>query len=247
MLEVEDLKVKMGNKKILDKISLKLNEGESYVLFGPNGSGKTTLLHAIMGLVPPKNIDGEIRFLGKDITNLSVEERAKLGISIGFQHPPEITGIKLSDLLKLSAGKERNDSFTKKERELIETLRLTDFLDREINVGFSGGERKRAETLQMFFLKPKLLLLDEPDSGVDVESLKLIGRKIQEYIKETSSSALIVTHQGGILEHVDVDHACVMFGKKIRCYPDPHRILKEIKEKGYKECFSCKERVTEGW
>jgi Fe-S cluster assembly ATP-binding protein len=122
-----------------------------------------------------------------------------------------------------------------------------DFLNRDFNVGFSGGERKRAEILQMMFMKSKLLILDEPDSGVDVESLKLIGNEIQKYVETTKSSALIVTHQGGILEYLDSKHACVLLESKIHCFPDPKKILETLKTKGYKECIQCQERVTEGW
>jgi Fe-S cluster assembly ATP-binding protein len=247
ILDVKDLKVKVENKIVLDDINLSLKCEESYIMFGPNGSGKTTLINAIMGISPYKVVSGKILFMGKDVTGKSVNERSKLGISVGFQHPPEITGIKLSDLLKLCLGKDSRDMFSEEEKKLIEAFSLTEFLDRDINVGFSGGERKRAEFLQMMFLKPKLLLLDEPDSGVDVESLKLIAGEIQRYIDDTGSSALIITHKGDILDYIKAKYACVLLKSIIYCFADPRRIYEKIKKSGYEECVNCEERVKGGW
>jgi len=246
LLDVEDLRVKVDGRLILDGINLSLKVEESYILFGPNGSGKSTLINAIMGM-PNYEVSGRILFLGEDITGKSVDERVKLGISVGFQNPVEITGIKLSDMLKLCLGKPLKEEFSYEEKELIEAFKLTDFLERDINVAFSGGEKKRAEILQLLFLKPRLLLLDEPDTGVDVESLKLIGGEIQRYIKSTGSSALIITHQGGILEYMDVRHACILLNSRIHCYGEPKQIYENLKLSGYEECVRCQERVTEGW
>jgi Fe-S cluster assembly ATP-binding protein len=247
ILTIRDLRVKVGNKVILDRINLNLKAGESYILFGPNGSGKSTLINSIIGN-PLYEIDsGKILFMDKNITNWSVDERSKLGISIAFQQPPEIMGIKLSDLLKLCLEKNLRDEFTENEKKLIKAFNLTKFLDREVNVGFSGGERKRAEILQMLFLKPKLLLLDEPDSGVDVESLKLIASKLQQYIEETGSSALIVTHKGDILEYVKSKYACVLLEGKTHCFVNPKRVYETIKKSGYEKCVACELRVKEEW
>lgn len=247
MLEVNDLIVKVEDKIILNGINMILQRSESYIMFGPNGSGKTTLIKAIMGMPPYEVSSGKIIFMGEDITEKTVDERAKLGISMGFQYPPEISGIKLSDLLKQCLDKDVEDSFNEKERELINVFNLNDFLDRNINVGFSGGERKRSELLQMIFLKPKLLLLDEPDSGVDVESLKIISSEVQRYIEKSGSSALIVTHKGDILEYIKSEHACVILNSKIHCFPDPKNIYERIKSSGYDECITCEEKIVEGW
>ena len=247
LLEVKDLTVKVEDKVILSGISFILKERESYIMFGPNGSGKTTLLNAIMGMPHYEVVSGEIIFLGEDITDKSVDERARLGISIGFQHPPEITGIKLADLLRLCLGKDQNYDFSEEEWQLIKAFMLTDFLDRDVNVGFSGGERKRAEILQMILLKPKILLLDEPDSGIDVESLKLIGSEIQRDVENTGSTALIVTHQGGILNYIKAKHACVLLAGRFYCFRGPKRIYKSIEAKGYEGCVNCPDRVIEGW
>lgn len=247
LLEIKDLKVKVENKIILGDISLSLKANENYIMFGPNGSGKTTLINAIMGIPPYEIVSGKILFMGENITKKTVDERSKLGMSIGFQNPPEITGIKFSDLLKLCLGKDPKDEFSGEEKKMIGAFKLTEFLDRDINVDFSGGERKRTEILQMIFLEPKLLLLDEPDSGVDVESLKLIGREIQRYVENTGSSALIITHKGDILEYVKSEHACVLLEGKSYCFANPKRIYETIKRRGYEECVTCQERVTEEW
>jgi len=242
ILEIRDLNVKINGKAILAGINLELRAGENYILFGPNGSGKTTLANAIMGILPHEMVSGKIFFMGEDITRKSVDERSKLGISMGFQNPPEITGVKFSDLLKLCLGKTPREEFSEEEKNLIETFRLTEFLDRDVNVGFSGGEKKRVEILQMIFLKPKLILLDEPDSGVDVESLKLITSEIQRYIDNSGSSALIITHKGDILDYVKATHACVLADGVIRCFLDPKRIYENIKINGYGKCMVCQEK-----
>ena len=197
ILEVKGLSVKVENQLILRDVTFNLKSHENHILFGPNGSGKTTLISALMGLPSYEVVSGSIFFMGVDITSKSVEERAQLGMVVSFQNPPEITGVKLADLLKLCLGKTPNDNF-----------KLTEFLNRDINVGFSGGERKRSEILQLIFLKPKLLLLDEPDSGVDVESLRLIAGEIQRYVERSGSSALIITHKGDIMEYVKAKYGC---------------------------------------
>ena len=246
-LEVKDLSVKVENRLILKDITFNLKSHESHILFGPNGSGKTTLISALMGLPSYEVISGKISFLGIDITDKSVEERARLGMVVSFQNPPEITGVKLADLLKLCLGKTPIDNFTEDEQALIDAFKLTDFVDRDINVGFSGGERKRSEILQLIFLKPKLLLLDEPDSGVDVESLRLIAGEIQRYVERSGSSALIITHKGDILEYIEAKYGCILLGGKFHCFRHPTHIYNDIKKLGYEECVACRVRNTEGW
>jgi Fe-S cluster assembly ATP-binding protein len=247
LLEVENLKVELGNRLVLEDISFGLRSGEIHVLFGPNGSGKTTIVGAIAGLPMYRVVSGRILFMNEDITNKSVEERAKLGISVGFQNPPEITGVKLEDLLKLCLGKSQKYEFSMDEMRLIESFRLKDFLKRETNVGFSGGERKRSEILQLLFLKPKLLLLDEPDSGVDVESLKLIASEIQQYIDSSGASALIITHKGDILDYINAKYGCVLLNGKIHCFADPSRVFNDIKREGYEGCVKCQLKGEEKW
>lgn len=247
MLEVKDLSVKIEGKLILKNLNFILKEGASHILFGPNGSGKTTLISTLMGLPGYEIVSGKIFFQGVDITNKGVDERAKLGIIVSFQNPPEITGVKLGDLLKLCLGKASTNEFSAEEMAQIEAFRLTSFLNRDVNMGFSGGERKRSEILQLIFLKPKLLLLDEPDSGVDVESLRMISKEIQKYVEQTGSSSLIITHKGDILEHIKASYGCILLNGQFHCFKEPMRIYEEIKSLGYEECVACRIRTREGW
>lgn len=247
LLEVKNLNVKVEGKLILKDLTFNLKEGKSHILFGPNGSGKTTLISTLMGLPGYEVVSGQILFQGVDITHKDVDERAKLGIIVSFQNPPEITGVKLGDLLKLCLGKSANDEFSPEEMKQIEAFRLTSFLNRDVNMGFSGGERKRSEILQLIFLKPKLLLLDEPDSGVDVESLKMISTEIQKYVEATGSSALIITHKGDIMETIKASYGCILLNGQFHCFRDPLRIYEDIKRLGYEECVACRIRTEEGW
>ena len=247
ILEVKGLTVNVEGKPVLKGVTFSLKSGENYVLFGPNGSGKTTLINAIMGLPPIEPASGTIVFNGIDITTKTVEERAKLGIAASFQNPPEITGVKLIDLLKLCLGKKTDEAFSTEEQQLIEAFRLNDFLNRDLNVGFSGGEKKRSEILQLIFLKPKLLLLDEPDSGVDVESLKLIATEIQRYVESSGSSTLVITHKGDILEYIKAKYGFILLDGQFHCYTHPMSIYEDIKKVGYEECVACRKRVVGGW
>jgi Fe-S cluster assembly ATP-binding protein len=246
-LYVEGLTVKVEGRVLLKDLTFTLKEGKSHILFGPNGSGKTTLISALMGLTGYEVVSGQITFQGVNIINKSVDERARMGIIVGFQNPPEITGVKLGDMLKLCLGKATSDEFSPEETAQIEAFRLTPFLNRDVNLGFSGGERKRSELLQMIFLKPKLLLLDEPDSGVDVESLRLISTEIQKYIERSGHSTLIITHKGDVLEYIKASYGCILLNGQFHCFKNPMCIYKEIKKLGYEECVACRKRTSKGW
>jgi Fe-S cluster assembly ATP-binding protein len=243
-LEIEDLSVKIGDKQILRNINIKLEAGERSFIFGPNGSGKSTLLKAIMGVAPYEVETGSIRYGGIDITGMDVYERSKLGVTMAFQQPPDIRGVKLSHLFKLCLGKKRKDDFSPAEMEAIERFKLREFLDRDANVGFSGGERKRAEMLQILFLRPSLVLLDEPDSGVDIDSLRLLSIELENYLSASKASSLIITHKGDILDYVKAERACVIMDGMNHCYPDPKTIYEEIRRGGYEHCLSCQTRIT---
>ncbi len=247
ILEVKDLSVNVEGKPILRGLNFAMRAGLSHILFGPNGSGKTTLVGALMGLPEYEVVSGKILFRGIDITRKSSDERAKLGVVVSFQNPPEITGVKLGDLLKLCLGKNLSDEFSPEESKQIEAFRLTSFLDRDVNYGFSGGERKRSEILQLIFLKPKLLLLDEPDSGVDVESLRMIASEIQRYVETSGSSTLIITHKGDILDYIKASYGCILLNGQFHCFRNPMRIYEDIKRLGYEECVSCRIRTDDGW
>ncbi len=238
LLWLKDVSVKVTdtNRLILNKLNLKLEKGNAYVLFGPNGSGKSTLLSTIAGLPNFKLVSGSILFRGKDITKLDVSERAKLGICLGFQMPPEVSGLKLSQLIKICADKSYRAS---EIRKITRKFKLEKHLSRDVNLNFSGGERKRAELLQLLLMMPKLMLLDEPDSGVDIESLELIGDSINNYVKK-GGTALIVTHHGNILKHMRARHGFVLIHSSIQCQGNPFKILKNIAENGYDSCVKCK-------
>lgn len=239
ILQVKNLSVEINKIKTLEGINIDIEKGQIYVLFGPNGSGKTSLLMTIMGFPGYKVKNGDIFFDGQEITKKTVDERARLGIGMGFQLPQDIRGIKLIDVLKICAGKKPNEELSPEENALVEKFSLKDLLDRDVNLDFSGGEKKRAEMLQLLLMKPRLLLLDEPDSGVDLESLKLIGEEIQEYVRKNKASAFVITHQGYILEYLKAERACVLLDSTIHCHNKPEVILEDIRKRGYRECVKC--------
>jgi len=242
MLEIKNLTVAVEGKEILRDVNLNIGNGETHVLFGPNGSGKTTLLMAIMGFPRYQVTKGKIIFKGKDIINTPVDERARLGIGISFQRPPVVRGVKTRDMVSASLG-DRRDEVT--INRLAERADLTEFLDRDINYGFSGGEIKRSELMQLLAQKPELSLLDEPESGVDLVNIALIGELINELLEKgcpmlsRKCMGLIITHTGHILDYVHARTGYVMLDGGIVCHGDPHEILASIKEKGYEECAKC--------
>jgi len=242
MLEIRQLSVAVEGKEILHDINLNIGQGETNVLFGPNGSGKTTLLMTIMGFPKYRVTRGSIFFEGQDITELPLDERARLGIGMSFQRPPVVRGVKTRDMVAACLkGRGDGDMVSR----LAERTDLADFLEREINYGFSGGEIKRSELMQLLAQKPKLTLLDEPESGVDLENIALIGELINELLekdcpmRERSCIGLIITHTGHILDYVNARTGYIMLDGRIGCMGDPHEILATIKEKGYEECARC--------
>ena len=242
MLEIKQLSVAVGGKEILHDVTIVIKNGETHVLFGPNGSGKTTLLMAIMGFPRYQVTRGNIIFKGKDITKLPLDERARLGIGVSFQRPPVVRGVKTRDML-VACLKERGNE--ESIRQIAEKADLADFLDREINYGFSGGETKRSEMMQLLAQKPELALLDEPESGVDLVNIALIGELINKLlekdcpIRKRKCMGLLITHTGHILDYVNARTGYVMLDGGIVCEGDPHEILATIKEKGYEECAKC--------
>lgn len=238
MLEIEDLTVSVEGKELLRDINLSIADGETRMLFGENGSGKTSLLMAIMGLGPYKTESGRILFKGEDITRLPANERASRGIGIMFQRPPTIRGLKVKQMLEII---ERDGQDLEK---LADSLNFREFLDRDLNLGFSGGEIKRAELLQLLAQDPDLALLDEPESGVDLVNISLIGNAIgtllQKDLHRTRKKAgLIISHSGYILDYVEADRGCVLVNNTIWCTGNPHEILQGIRERGYEGCLTC--------
>jgi Fe-S cluster assembly ATP-binding protein len=244
MLEIEDFSAIVDGKRILTDVNLSIAEGETMALFGPNGSGKTTLLKAILGFPAYKVEAGKIIFKGEDITALPMDERSRRGIGLAFQNPPIVKGIRLGHMLYITMAK-RGEVSEKKIAEYAEKLKLSDFLSRDLNSGFSGGEIKRSELLQLIIQNPDLTLFDEPDSGVDLENIHLVGDVINDLLGKGKvkgrklHSSLIITHAGYILDYVNPDRACIMLDGSIRCIGNPRDILREIREKGYEECARC--------
>ena len=242
MLEIKQLSVAIEGREILHGVNLTIKTGETHVLFGPNGSGKTTLLMAILGFPKYKVTKGSIAFNGKDITRLPLDERARLGIGMSFQRPPVVRGVKTRDMMAACLkGRDGEGAIS----QLAERADLSDFLEREINYGFSGGEIKRSELMQIMAQRPELVLLDEPESGVDLENIVLIGQLINDLLEKECPirlrrcMGLIITHTGHILDYVNARTGYVMCDGVIGCEGDPHEILKTIKEKGYGECIKC--------
>ena len=244
MLKVENLHVSVGERPILKGVSFDIGEGETHVLFGLNGSGKTSLLQTIMGNPQYRVEKGRIIFKGEDVTGLPTDERARRGIGLAFQRPPVVRGVKLGNLLQLCLAKSaRSDG--KRVTELASQLNLQHFLDREINLGFSGGEIKRSELLQLMAQDPDLIMLDEPDSGVDLENMNLVAAVIRRLLEKEKRathrrrSGLIITHGGYILDCLHADRACVMMEGTIVCSGNPRELFDDIRTRGYGECIKC--------
>ena len=258
-LRIENLSVEVGGQLILNKFSLTIEKGEVHVLLGPNGAGKTTLIKAILGYKAYNVVEGTIFFKDVDITNLSTDERVKMGIGVLFQHPPSINGVKLKKLLSVCGQKREKNNNNGEENDYCEedlnknlenlALRLNfsgKYLERDVNVGFSGGEIKRSEILQMMVLEPDLLLFDEPDSGVDVENVELIAGIMRELLdrkkipSRQEKSGLIITHLGYILRFLGhITRAHIIIDGRINCSGDPSRIIKAVIKNGFEGCREC--------
>lgn len=235
MLKIENLTVTVSGKEVLTNINLKIKEGQNLALLGPNGSGKTSLLMAIMGFSDYKVTQGDIIFKGKRVNDFSIDERARLGIGIMFQRPPTIRGVKTRRIVDVV----KHDDFDIDKE--AEGLNLKAFLDRDINSGFSGGEIKRSELLQLLACSPELSLFDEPESGVDLENIALVGKVMNRILnKHKDNTGLIITHTGYIFDYVKVDASCVIVGGKLHCVGDPKKILETVKKHGYEWCITCK-------
>ena len=240
LLNVKNLSVDVEEKSILHGISLTINKGETHVLMGPNGTGKSTLGYALMGNPRYTVREGEIWFDGKNITEEAVNERAKAGIFLSFQNPLEVPGVTLSSFirnaLEQKTGKRiRLWDFKKELERTMEILQMDpSYAERDLNVGFSGGEKKKAEILQLLMLKPSLAILDETDSGLDVDAVRTVSAGIEEYQKNCKGSLLIITHSTKILESLTVDYTHVMVEGKIIETGDAS-LVDKINESGFAE------------
>ena len=235
MIKINNLSVEVSGKIILKDINLTIPKGQATVLFGPNGSGKTTLLKTIMGFSGYGIKKGEIVLKDKLINDFAIEERVKLGIGIMYQNPPKIRGVRLHQIA----------SFLCKDQGMIDDfagrLSLKEHLNRDVNLGFSGGEMKRSELFQILLQDPDFLLLDEPESGVDIENISIMGKVLDEYLSRKEKSALIITHTGYILDYVKAQKGCVMIAGSLQCQGRPKEIFEDIKRSGYEKCKGCDE------
>lgn len=249
MIEIKQLTVEVEDKEIIRDLNLNIEEGEVHVLFGPNGCGKTTLLMTLLGFPNYKVTRGSITFKGVDITKLPTNERVKLGMGMSFQHPPEIRGVKLGDMVNIAQGR-KEERIDETVIALAKRLNISvDFLNRDVNFGFSGGEVKRSEILQLLAQSPDFIMFDEPDSGVDVENIELIGDIMSVLMErdkmpsKRENSGLIITHSGSIMRYIKADRAHVMLNGRIACTGMPDEITKHVMEEGFEKCVElCGER-----
>ena len=237
-LKIENLTVEVENRKILDNFSLTINSGEIHVIMGPNGTGKSTLSKVIMGDNHYKVLSGQIFFDDKLINDLTVDERARLGIFLGMQMPLEIDGVTNADFLRAALHAKEGDNFKlynfiKKMDNTVENLKMDkNMIHRGINKGFSGGERKKNEILQMYMLEPNTLILDEIDSGLDVDSLKIVGEKVMDYYNEFKPAILLITHYQRLLDYIKPNYVHIMKNGHIIKSGD-FNLVQIIEQNGY--------------
>lgn len=239
MLKVEKLTVKVGDLPILQDVSFEIPPGQTHILLGPNGSGKSTLLRAIMGFSDLRITAGKIFFKGQEINALSVDERARLGIGLAAQRAPALPEVTLEGLAKVMGARYHRDW-----EPLAAELNCNYLLDRGLNDRFSGGEMKRAELFQLMIQRPQLLLVDEPESGVDLENIAVVGRALNsllkaERIRERQHSGLIITHTGHILNYLNADKGYVLVKGKLICEGNPRDLFEEISKHGFEGCLAC--------
>lgn len=241
LLDVTNLNAGLEDgKKILDDLNIQIGQGEIHVLMGPNGAGKSSLGNVLMGNPVYKVTSGKILFKGQDITDEAVDKRAKLGMFMSFQAPLEVPGISLESFIRSALQQKTGEhvklfQFQKELKACMELLNMNpDYAKRDLNVGFSGGERKKSEILQLLMLKPDFAILDETDSGLDVDAVRFVAKGIEEYRRITKGSLLIITHTAKILEGLPVDKTHVIVKGHIVKTGDGE-LFKTINEKGFEE------------
>lgn len=244
LLNVNNLTVSIEDdenlKEILHGVNIEINKGETHVLMGPNGAGKSTLGYALVGNPRYITESGEIIFDGKDIVDESADKRAKAGMFLSFQNPLEVPGLPLSSFIRnaveaVSGKRVRMMQFKKDLEKNMEVLNMDkDYANRALNVGFSGGEKKKAEILQLLMLSPKLAILDETDSGLDVDAVRTVSEGVKEYQKRKDGALLIITHSTRILESLKVDYTHIMVDGKIIKTGDAS-LVDEINEHGFEK------------
>ena len=241
LLEIEDLEVEIEDKKILDGLSLTLNRGETAAIMGPNGAGKSTLASILAGKNNYKSIKGSVRYQGEDLLKMSVEERASKGLFLAFQYPVEIPGVATSTFVRIALNAQKK-SRGEEELDAVEFLKLAkikakelsmseDLFQRAVNVGFSGGEKKRAEVFQMSMLAPTLAILDETDSGLDIDALKIVSDGIKKFHSK-ERGILVITHYQRLLDYLEPDKVHILAKGKIVKSGDKSLALL-LEKKGY--------------
>ena len=249
-IQIKDLVVQVNEKIVLNKFNLHIKKNETHVIMGPNGVGKSTLSKVIMGSPSYKIISGDILVNGKSILELTTDERARLGIFLSFQNPISIEGVTNQEFLRMAINSNREEPIGLYEfiKELETNYKDLDFpkemMHRSINENFSGGERKKNEIISMKTLKPKFLILDELDSGLDVDSLNLVCKNVSEYKEQKKASILLITHYNRILNYIKPDYIHVLIGGKIVKTGDV-TLAKEIEENGYKLFENSEYKVSE--
>ena len=238
ILKISQLTARVEEKEILHDINFEMRKGETHVLMGPNRAGKSTLGYVLMGNPKYEITEGSISFKGKDITAESADRRAKDGMFLSFQEPLEVAGLSVSNFIRSALQQKKGGyvrlwDFKKELKKNLEFLDLDEsYAERSLNVGFSGGEKKKIETLQLMMLRPSLAILDETDSGLDVDAVRLVSRGVEEYQKDREGALLIITHSTRILESLHVDYTHVMVNGHIVATGDGS-MVEEINEKGY--------------
>lgn len=240
LLEIKNINVSVDDKQVLHDVSFEINAGETHVLMGPNGAGKSTLGNTLMGNPLYALKSGEIIFDGAKINDEATDKRAKLGMFMTFQTPLEVAGISLENFIRSALAQKTGErvklfAFQKELKAMMKLLDMDEsYASRDLNVGFSGGERKKSEILQLLMLKPKFAILDETDSGLDVDAVRTVSRGIEEYQKTQDGALLIITHSTRILEslHVDKTHILVK-GHLVKT--GDGRLVDEINERGFEK------------
>jgi Fe-S cluster assembly ATP-binding protein len=241
MLKIQDLKVEIDGKEIIKGLSLEINKGEVHAIMGPNGAGKSTLSAVIAGREEYVVTAGTIEFEGKDIMDLAPEERAHAGVFLSFQYPVEIPGVSVTNFIKTAINESRKARGLEpmQAKDLLKLMRDKQqllamdktFMSRSINEGFSGGEKKRNEIFQMAMLDPKLAILDETDSGLDIDALKIVANGVNK-LKNQDNAVMVITHYQRLLDHIIPDFVHVLFDGKIVKSGDKNLAI-ELEEKGY--------------
>jgi Fe-S cluster assembly ATP-binding protein len=237
MLKIENLRVEIDGQEIVKGLDLEVGEGEIHAIMGPNGSGKSTLANVLMGHPRYEVTGGSITFRGEDVFELEPDERAKLGMFLAFQYPSEVPGVSVANFLRTAVNSVREEELSPMDmyRLIQEKMRIMQmdpkFAERYLNEGFSGGEKKRNEILQMLMLEPKLAIMDETDSGLDIDALQVVAKGVNE-LRGPEFSAIIITHYQRILRYIEPDHVHVMLDGRI-VTSGAKELADELEDKGY--------------